>query len=127
MVELAETDLHSDGFGVPWGQTRAWTNGPGYATNSDNGNGWVDTYIPHLIQADGSTNDTLILLDNGNTAYYDLVNGNYLPRLDDGSQLTYDSVNDIYTLIDTSGDTLVFDGFSTKAGKGEAGKGDSVN
>ncbi len=28
VVKLAETDLHSDGFGFPWGQTRAWTNGP---------------------------------------------------------------------------------------------------
>jgi hypothetical protein len=32
VVTLAETDLHSDGFGFPWGQTRSWTNGPGYAT-----------------------------------------------------------------------------------------------
>jgi hypothetical protein len=43
---LAATDLHSDGFGTPWGQTRSWSNGPGYATGGDNGNGWVDTYTP---------------------------------------------------------------------------------
>src|SRR5262249_22666551 len=55
VVTIAETDLHSDGFGFPWGQTRSWTNGPGYAAGSDNGSGWVDTYTPHLIQADGST------------------------------------------------------------------------
>src|SRR5581483_7290508 len=60
VVTIAETDLHSDGFGFPWGQTRSWTNGQGYTQGGDNGNGWVDTYIPHLIQADGSTNNTLI-------------------------------------------------------------------
>ncbi len=87
MATIAETDLHSGGFGFPWGQTRTWSNGPGYATGSDNGNGWVDTYTPHLIQADGSTSNTLIVIANGDTAYYfDLVNGVYQPRLDDGSQ-----------------------------------------
>src|SRR5579875_1738968 len=50
VVSIAETDLHSDGFGFPWGQTRSWTNGQGYTQGGDNGNGWVDTYIPHLIQ-----------------------------------------------------------------------------
>jgi hypothetical protein len=41
MVAFTETDLHSSGF--PWGQTRAWTNGPGYATGNDNGSGRVGT------------------------------------------------------------------------------------
>jgi hypothetical protein len=113
VATIAETDLHSDGFGFPWAQTRTWTNGPGYATNSDNGSGWVDTYIPHLLQADGSTNNTLILITNGDTAYYyDLVNGVYQPRIDDGSTLTHNS-DDTYTLIDTSGDTIVLDGFGS--------------
>jgi hypothetical protein len=77
VATIAATDLHADGFGFPWGQTRTWTNGPGYATGSDNGSGWVDTYTPHLIQADGATNNTLIYIANGDTAYYfDLVNGN---------------------------------------------------
>jgi hypothetical protein len=68
MVAFAEIDLHSSGFGFDWGQTRTWTNGPGYATGSDNGSGWVDTYTPHLIQADGQTSNTLLLLTNGDTA-----------------------------------------------------------
>ena len=114
VATIAETDLHSNGFGFPWGQTRAWTNGPGYATNSDNGSGWVDTYTPHLLQADGSTNNTLIFIANGNTAYYyDLVNGVYQPRIDDGSKLTYNSANDTYTIIDTQGDQIVLDGFGS--------------
>jgi hypothetical protein len=114
VVTIAETDLHSDGFGFPWGQTRSWTNGPGYATGSDNGNGWVDTYVPHLLQADGSTNNSLIYIANGNTAYYyDLINGAYQPSYDNNSQLTYNSSNDTFSLIDSSGDTIVFDGFGS--------------
>jgi hypothetical protein len=113
VVNIAQTDLHSDGFGFPWGQTRSWTNGPGYAAGSDNGNGWVDTYTPHLIEDNGSTS-TLIFIANGNTAfYYDLVNGAYQPRINDGSQLNYDSTNDTYTLIDAQGDQIVLDGFGS--------------
>src|SRR5579884_1667491 len=70
VATIATTDLHSSGFGFDWGQTRTWSNGAGYATGSDNGSGWVDTYTPHLIQADGSTSNTLIFLANGNTAFY---------------------------------------------------------
>jgi RHS repeat-associated protein len=123
VVTLAATDLLANGFGFPWGQTRAWTNGPGYATGSDNGSGWVDTYIPHLIQADGSTSNTLILITNGNTAYYyDLVNGVYQPRIDDGSKLTYNNTNDTYTLIDTSGDTSVLNGFNSSRPAAQRGE-----
>ncbi|HWG44328.1 MAG TPA: hypothetical protein VN688_16235 [Gemmataceae bacterium] len=112
MVAFAETGTPADNF--PWGQTRSWSNGPGYASGSDNGNGRVDTYTPHLIQADGSTSNTLVLITNGNTAYYyGLVGGNYQPRFDDGSKLTYDSGNDTYTLTDTQGDTTVLNGFGS--------------
>src|SRR6185437_4980878 len=112
MVAFAETGTPADNF--PWGQTRSWSNGPGYASGSDNGSGWVDTYTPDLIQADGSTSNTLVLITNGNTAYYyDLVGGSYQPRFDDGSKLTYDSGNDTYTLTDTQGDTIVLNGFGS--------------
>jgi hypothetical protein len=115
LVTIAETDLQSDGFGFPWGQTRSWTNGPGYATGSDNGSGWVDTYTPHLMQADGSTNQTVIFLANGNTAYFfdQQSNGNYQSRLKDGTLLSYNSTADTFTLIDTSGDTIVLNGFGS--------------
>jgi hypothetical protein len=68
MIAFAQTDPHSSGFGFDWGQTRTWTNGPDYATRSDNGSGWVDTYTPHLMQADGQTSNMLLLLTNGETA-----------------------------------------------------------
>jgi YD repeat-containing protein len=114
VATIAATDLHSSGFGFDWGQTRTWSNGAGYATGSVNGSGWVDTYIPHLIQSDGSTNNTIIFIANGDTAYYyNLVNGVYQPLLDDGSKLTYDSGTDTFKLIDTQGDQIVLNGFGT--------------
>jgi hypothetical protein len=74
VASIAATDLHSEGSGFDWGQTRSWSSGTGYATGSVNGTVWVDTYIPHLIQADGSTANTLVVLLNSTTAYYyDLV------------------------------------------------------
>jgi RHS repeat-associated protein len=113
VATIAATDLQSDGFGFTWGQTRSWSNGAGYATGSVNGFGWVDTYIPHLLQADGSTNNTLIFIANGGTAYYyDLTNGVYQSHLDDGTKLTYNSGNDTFTLIDTQGDQIVLNGFT---------------
>jgi hypothetical protein len=106
----------------PGGQTRSWTNGQGYTTGSDNGNGWVDTYTPHLIEDNGSTN-TLIFIANGNTAYYyDLVNGVYQPRINDGSQLSYNSGNDTYTLTDTQGDQIVLDGFGSSWSSAQRGQ-----
>jgi RHS repeat-associated protein len=114
VVTIAATDLHSDEAGFAWGQTRSWSNGPGYATGGDNGTGWVNSYAPHLLQADGQTSNSLIYVVNGTTAYYyDLVNGNYQPRLDDRSRLSYNSGPDTYTLTDTQGDQIVFSGFGT--------------
>jgi hypothetical protein len=132
IVTIAQTDLHSDAFGFPWGQTRSWVNvpdtqlfgttgqyltatgasEPNYTKGSDNGTGWVDTYTPHLIESDGSTTNTLIYIANGNTSYYyDLVNGVYQARINDGSKLTYNSGNDTYTLVDTQGNQIILDGF----------------
>ena len=77
-----------------------------------NGNGWVDTDTPHLIQADGVDSNTLIVIGNGTTAsYYNLVNGVYQPRFDNPSRLTYNGGNDTYKLVDGSGDQIVFSGF----------------
>ena len=79
-----------------------------------NGVGWVDTYTPQLIEADGSTTDTLVVINNGTSAsYFDLVDGVYQARFDSPSQLSYDSGTDTYTLVDGDGNQIVFTGFST--------------
>jgi len=42
VIRMDTTDLESDGFGVPWGQTRSWTNGADYVASAFNGNGTLD-------------------------------------------------------------------------------------
>jgi hypothetical protein len=69
VVTIALTDLYSTDAGFPWAQTRSWTNG-GYAASGVNGVGWVDTYTPQLIMADGASTDTLVLIQNGTDAEY---------------------------------------------------------
>jgi RHS repeat-associated protein len=111
VVRVATTDLEADGFGMPWGQTRSWSNGPGYATGSANGSGWVDTQLPSLQQAGPNT---VVEVSNSTTArYFDLVGGTYQPRFYDQSQLVYQSSSKQFVLTDSSGDQIHFYDFST--------------
>jgi RHS repeat-associated protein len=114
VLKLAATDLTSDGFGTPWGQERSWSNGPGYAAGSDNGNGWVDTQQPHLLQANGTSSNSLALVSNATTArYYDLSGGTYQPQFADQSKLVYNASTDQYTVTDSCDDQLTFAGFGS--------------
>ena len=122
VVQIGAADLSSDGFGVPWGQSRSWTNGPGYAAGGDNGNGWVDAQTPRLLQADGSTNTTIVAVSNGTTArYFDLVSGAYKPRFFDQTGLVHNAANDEFVLTDSSGDQLHFADFNTAVPPAEQG------
>ena len=103
VIQLGTADLTSDGFGLPWGQARSWSNGPGYAAGGDNGNGWVDTETPRLIQYDGSTNDTLGVIINGTTCeYFDLVSGAYQSRYFSQDTLVYNAAAQEFVFTDTS-------------------------
>ena len=103
IVTVTATDLSSGSLGLPWGQSRSWTNGAGYSFGSTNGNGWVISQAPHLLQADGTSNDTIILVTSGTTAlFYDLDQSIYHGRFYDTSQLSYDdggAGGDTFTLI----------------------------
>jgi len=86
---VTATDLSSGSLGLPWGQSRSWTNGSGYAFGGTSGTGWVISQAPHLFQADGSNNDTIILVTSGTTAlFYDLDESTYQGRFYDTSQLS---------------------------------------
>jgi RHS repeat-associated protein len=112
-VLVAAAAVASAGFGVAWGQTHSWTNGPGYASGGANGVGGVDTQAPVLqdVYRDGST---LAAVSNGSTArYFDRQpDGSYLPRYNDQSSLALDPTTGDYVLTDSSGDRLRFAGFS---------------
>jgi RHS repeat-associated protein len=111
-VQVATTDLSSDGYGTSWGQTRSWTNGPGYAARADNGNGVVDTQTPYLLAVNGV--NTMAEIANGGTAeYFDLVGATYQPRFFSQDTLRYDSAGHQFVLSDTTGDQLTFYDFSS--------------
>ena len=111
-IQLAWSDLVSTGFGTPWGQTRNWTNGAGYASPGGNGTGMVDTQVPYLMQADGSTSNTIVLIASGTDAEYFDYNGSvYTSRFFSQNQLSYDAGTDTWTFTDTTGNRIAFEGF----------------
>jgi YD repeat-containing protein len=102
----ASTDLSSSGFGTPWGQARAWTNGPGYAADTFGGNGMVTAQQPYLLQG---SSGTVVEVGNAKTArYFDATGSSYTPRYFGQEALSYNGTAGQFTLTDTSGDQLVF-------------------
>jgi RHS repeat-associated protein len=111
-VAVASTDLSSSGFGTPWGQSRAWTNGPGYADTTFSGNGMVTAQQPYLLSG---SNGTVVEVGNAKTARYFDSNGSggYTPRYFGQEALSYNSTAGQFTLTDTSGDVLTFEDFGS--------------
>jgi hypothetical protein len=111
-VELATTDVSSAGFGTPWGQTRSWTNAPGYSNADFNGSGWVDSQLPSLSK---DSNGTIAVLSNGTIArLFDADgSGGYTSRYFLQESLSYNSSTDELTLTDTTADQLRFTGFGS--------------
>lgn len=108
---VSTSDLFSGGFGTPWGHTRTWTNSIGYQPEdrSRNGNGWIVSQTPYMVQVDG--NDTVAVITGGTNAhYFDLVSGSYVPRHFDTSTLSLAS--NVFTFRDSTGNTITFDDFA---------------
>ena len=53
VLQVTGADLSSGGFGIPWGQTRSWSNGAGYAGRGTNGMGTVSSHLPSLRRGNG--------------------------------------------------------------------------
>src|SRR5260370_30229724 len=110
VVNLSTTDLESDGFGQPWGQTRSWTNTLNASPNPLNGSGWVITLLPYLLQANSGS--TLVAITNGiNYRYFDAHGGNWVPRFFDHDSLVTNSLAHSYLFTDTTGDQIRFSDF----------------
>jgi RHS repeat-associated protein len=110
-VQLSFTDLASSGFGTPWGQTRSWTNNPGYTALGGNGSGWVDEQLPYLLQTDTAGN-TLVLVTNGTTAhYFNRAGTGYQARFYDQDQLAINPASGEAIVTDPAGDQLHFTGY----------------
>jgi RHS repeat-associated protein len=110
-VLVVSDDLQSEGFGMPWGVTRQWSNGPGYARENVVGSGMVVTQQPVLFRADGTY--TMGLITDGHTVnYFDLVSGSYKARGYKQEELVYDALNDEWAVTTAGGSELRFYGFS---------------
>jgi len=113
-IQLNVTDIASPGFATPWGQTRSFTNGPGYATNSVIGNGWVASQLPVLQRQ--NTGGTLVLVTSGtNARFFDYASGAWVDRFFIQDKFTYNSAAQEYTLVDNTGKVLKFNDFSVAA------------
>ncbi|VTU01332.1 rhs repeat-associated core domain-containing protein : YD repeat protein OS=Isosphaera pallida (strain ATCC 43644 / DSM 9630 / IS1B) GN=Isop_2419 PE=4 SV=1 [Gemmataceae bacterium] len=107
---LAANDLASAG-GLPWDQTRTWSNAVGYATGQSTGTGWVAAQAPRLLPVGDTT--TLAVVGDAQTAwYFDLVGGAYVLRSAGTERLTHNAGTDTYTLTTGTGDTITFGGFT---------------
>jgi hypothetical protein len=111
LVRLADSDLSSAGFGTPWGQTRTWSNGPGYALGSTLGSGWVASQLPVLLQVNGGSS-LAVVSDAATARYFDLVGSTYQPRFDEQDVLTRNTTAHEFILTDTLGDQIRFNDFT---------------
>ena len=123
VVQLDTTDLQSFGFGTPWGQSRSWTNGPGYASGADNGSGMVDLNLPYLVPVFNVSFESTIavVLSGTNALYFDGSDGGYSERFGGKDMLNGNPYSGL-TLVDTAGDTLVFYGFDSSLPAAEQGQ-----
>ncbi len=115
-VHLSNTDFTTDGYGLPWGQTRTWVSGSDQpTTNPVNGNGWIVSQFPQLI--DGTS--TMMAVIGDNTLFFDQgkdstgkSNDTYTERYFADETLVHDASAHKYTLTDSAGDQFVFNDFT---------------
>jgi YD repeat-containing protein len=125
VISFSSTDIASDGFGAPFSQTRSWSNNPSYAAAADsaNGNGWVDSWLPGLVEVGSSSPDTLAVVSNGTTArFFDYTGGAYHERFFGQDVLTHDDTNHQYDLTTPQGMTFKFGDFSSGTPTNEQGR-----
>jgi RHS repeat-associated protein len=128
-VAMSTTDLTSDGFGVPWTQSRSWSNTPGYAgvaltqyggaPLTYNGNGWVDTQLP-FMETNNEYNTAIVVLSGTNALFFDNIGGQWTPRFFTQEQLSL--ANGEFLLTDTAGDQIHFNAFAGTPGSSQWGR-----
>ena len=114
VVSVEARDLISDGFGMPWGYSRQWTNNAGYVSANAvgngalNGNGWVIGEMPFLKFVDGEAR--VALVSGGRTARYFTrqTDGSYSADFSATDELVKDSVDGTFSMGDGNGNVLRF-------------------
>jgi hypothetical protein len=111
-IQLNTSDLVTPGFGNPWGQTRNWTNGPGYVAANINGTGWVDSQMPYIQQE--NNNNTMVLISSGtNARFFDGAGPTYTERYFLQDKLFDNTSAQEFELTDDTGKVLRLYDFST--------------
>jgi hypothetical protein len=124
-IQLTAPDLTSTGFGNPFGQTRSWTNMPGYAAASYVGNGWVQNQSIFL-QQQNSGNTLALVSSDANAKFFDLSGGTWTERYFLQDTLTDNTTTHVITVIDDTGKVLNFYDFNSSLPTAEQGTFKSI-
>jgi len=113
VVDLHFPDLESTGFGMPFGITRSWSNGPGYDNGTDLGFGWNINQLPTVVQVNG-TNTLSIVIDGNEARTFDVTTTPtvYQERFFGQHKLVHDTVGDFYVLTTPGGVVYKFRDFT---------------
>ena len=110
---MVARDLASNGFGVPWGHTRSYSNQLTNQVGGANGNSWHVSEWPYLVEA----TPTVVCVVVGtiyDAVWFDLVSGQYVPRFFVQATLVHDSANQQFIYTDPNGYAIKF--FDNSAG-----------
>jgi len=111
-VRLSVTDLGEDGFGLPWGQTRSWSNQLEGDYQFGNGMNWTSRELPYLGETDDGT--VYVVLGFSSIRFFEPAGGNdYTPLYGARDALIYDDSGDTFTLITRTGTQWEFYGLDT--------------
>ncbi len=118
-------DLTADGFGIPWGHTRTFSNRHSLIASNGNGCNWLVQQWPYVrVEQNG---DVGVLAGTfGSTWFSKSAGGGYAGDFGTRRSLSYDSVEDIYTFHEIDGTTTTFDGHSGLFRKRTAPGGESI-
>jgi len=114
VVQLAWTDLRSDGFGAVCDQRRSWSNGDynpldsNLRPRSDNGTGMVVEQLPYLTGHIGRGPTVVVITSATSVRFYDAIfsANDWLARFYTKDQLTF--TNGELVLTDTAGNQIHF-------------------
>jgi YD repeat-containing protein len=108
-VRFITTDLTSEGFGVPWGHTRSYSNKLTAQDAGVNGNSWFVAQLPQLAQPDSSTICLIGIIQEA--LWFDLVSSSWMARYFVKDTLVHDSTHHqfIYTDVGTGRVIKFFD------------------
>jgi YD repeat-containing protein len=109
-IRLPFNDLSSAGYGTPWGVDREWMNLNPYPGNTFNGSGMLNAELPYLVE---SGNSIIAVTSGTNARIFDWNGSNYVERLFMQDQLLYDSTDSKFILIDSTGNQIRFNDFSS--------------